>query len=148
MGSEEGLLQYERLRRQKSTDRLTPQQTSVLRRVVASRVPVKEGDLVKEGFRKVSLSRTVSTLTKRELITREIDPKNARRRLLRRTDKGAAMLNQMEKLFAVFSTKCSTPIATRGRRRKIRRPPGQMDLLEQPLQDECPQPDTADSKDR
>ncbi len=100
-GLEEQFIEYERTRRQKSSNqRLSPQQTYVLRQASRNGT-VKERDLRRaKGFPAASLSRTVSELVRRGLIVRDIDTQDGRYRLLRPTNKTAGALARMDAVFA------------------------------------------------
>ncbi len=95
---EDILREFEKARRQNTSDRLSPQQISVLRQVVQNGKVLEKA--LKSSVSAGPLSRTASLLCERGLITRSIDPEDARRRILVATRKGVGTLESLDKVFA------------------------------------------------
>ena len=94
-GFEEPYVVYERARREKhGPDHLSPLETFVLRRVVAS--TCLEQQTLRSQIGRSSLSRVLSRLSARNLVKSTIDSRDRRRHVLYRTGPGKRLLAKID----------------------------------------------------
>ena len=129
-GFEDRLIAYQRAQRRSSPGlKLSPQEVSILR-YVATHNEAREKELqVAKSYGPASLSRAISRLVDRKLLKREVAPEDARRHVLRLTEKGSSALSKWDETFA--TPPLGQPARPSRRRRETVECPGQTTLLDE-----------------